>query len=205
MHSAIAYFAPGDPGYVLDVSGAAVLTSSQHQPEAQRFLAFLVSRQGQEIIAHSQSYEYPLGSGVTTAKRPPPFDTLQPRRSAWPSWATARRDRPAAAGAAPVTVGRAVTGHRLAGRVARPARRGRRRTGGAVHRRRPRLAGSPPAHVPWLVGGLLVPRPSSSSLLAGARRSVGASCRPCCSGTLTATLLWNTVRLVGGRHRPRRR
>ena len=32
MHSAITYFAPGDPGYVLDVSGAAVL-KFQHPPE----------------------------------------------------------------------------------------------------------------------------------------------------------------------------
>jgi iron(III) transport system substrate-binding protein len=73
MHSKIAYFAPRDPGYILDVSGAAVLKSSQHKAEAERFLAFIVSRQGQEIIAHSQSYEYPLGSGVTTAQGLRPF------------------------------------------------------------------------------------------------------------------------------------
>jgi iron(III) transport system substrate-binding protein len=78
MHSAIAYFAPDDPGYVIDVSGAAVLKSSPHQAEAQRFLAFIVSKQGQEIIAHSQSYEYPLGSGVTTAQGLRPFATLRP-------------------------------------------------------------------------------------------------------------------------------
>ncbi len=78
MHSAIAYFAPRDPGYVIDVSGAAVLRSSKNQSAAQRFLAFLVSRKGQEIIAHSDSFEYPLGSGVTTAKPLRPFDTLQP-------------------------------------------------------------------------------------------------------------------------------
>ena len=51
MHSKITYFAPGDPGYVIDVSGAAVLKSSKHQAAAQKFLAFLVSKQGQEIIA----------------------------------------------------------------------------------------------------------------------------------------------------------
>jgi iron(III) transport system substrate-binding protein len=78
MHSAIAYFAPGDAGWVIDVSGAAVLKSSQHQKAAQQFLAFLVSRAGQEIIADGQSYEYPLGSGVTTSKDLRPFDTLQP-------------------------------------------------------------------------------------------------------------------------------
>ena len=40
----------GDPGYVVDVSGAAVLKSSKHQAAAQKFLAYLVSKQAQEII-----------------------------------------------------------------------------------------------------------------------------------------------------------
>ncbi len=78
MHSAIAFLAPRDPGYVLDVSGAGILASSRHQALAQRFLSFIVSRQGQEIIAHSQSYEYPLGSGVTTAQPLKPFSQLRP-------------------------------------------------------------------------------------------------------------------------------
>jgi iron(III) transport system substrate-binding protein len=80
MHSAIAYFAPRDPGYVLDVSGAAVLKSSRHSANAQRFLAFLVSRRGQEIIAHSTSFEYPIASGVRTAQPETPFDQLQPNQ-----------------------------------------------------------------------------------------------------------------------------
>jgi iron(III) transport system substrate-binding protein len=78
MHSAFTTFAPRDPGYVVDVSGAAVLRSSRQQAGAQRFLAFLVSKAGQEIIAHSQSYEYPLGSGVTTAQPLRPFAGLMP-------------------------------------------------------------------------------------------------------------------------------
>jgi iron(III) transport system substrate-binding protein len=78
MHSAVAFLAPRDPGYVLDVSGAGILASSRHQALAQKFLSFIVSRQGQEIIAHSQSYEYPLGSGVTTAQPLKPFSQLQP-------------------------------------------------------------------------------------------------------------------------------
>ncbi len=77
-HSAIAYFAPHDVGYVLDVSGAGILRSSTHQKAAQRFLAFLNSRTGQEIIAHSDSFEYPIASGVTTAQPETPFDQLQP-------------------------------------------------------------------------------------------------------------------------------
>ena len=78
MHSKIAYFAPHDPGYILDISPAAILTSSKHQALAQKFLAFLVSKQGQEIIAHSISYEYPIASGVTTAQPETPFAQLAP-------------------------------------------------------------------------------------------------------------------------------
>ena len=73
IHSAEHFFKAGDAGYVIDVSGAGILDSSSHQSEAQQFLEFLVSRDGQEIIAHDQSYEYPLGSGVVTAQPLVPF------------------------------------------------------------------------------------------------------------------------------------
>jgi iron(III) transport system substrate-binding protein len=82
MHSQITHFASRDPGYVIDVSGAAVLKSGKHQASAQKFLAFLGSKQGQQIIARAagneQSYEYPLGSGVTTSAPETPFAQLQP-------------------------------------------------------------------------------------------------------------------------------
>ena len=78
VSSKIAYFAPRDPGYVLDISTAGILKSSTHKAAAQKFLAFLVSRQGQEIIAHSISFEYPIASGVSTTAPETPFDQLQP-------------------------------------------------------------------------------------------------------------------------------
>jgi len=78
IHSKITYFAPHDPGYVLDVSGAAVLKSSKNQAGAQKFLAFLVSKQAQEIIAHSTSFEYPLDDRVKTAAPETPFSQLEP-------------------------------------------------------------------------------------------------------------------------------
>jgi iron(III) transport system substrate-binding protein len=78
MRSKIAFFAPHDVGYVTDVSGAAILRSSTHQAAAQRFLAFLTSAQGQEIIAHGDSFEYPVASGVTTAQPETPFRLLTP-------------------------------------------------------------------------------------------------------------------------------
>jgi len=78
VHSRITYLAPGDPGYVLDVSGAGILKSSKHPAAAQQFVAFLVSQAGQEIIAHSISFEYPLDHGVQTTAPETPFDQLQP-------------------------------------------------------------------------------------------------------------------------------
>jgi iron(III) transport system substrate-binding protein len=78
MNSKITYFALHDPGYVLSVSGAAILKSSSHQAADQRFLAYLTSKAGQETIAHSISFEYPIASGVSTAQPETPFDSLEP-------------------------------------------------------------------------------------------------------------------------------
>ena len=86
MHSKIAFFALADPGYVVDVSGAAVLKSSKLQADAQKFVAFLVSAQGQQILAtpgttagrSSLSFEYPIAAGVTTHAGETPFSQLQP-------------------------------------------------------------------------------------------------------------------------------
>jgi iron(III) transport system substrate-binding protein len=55
-----------------------VVASSHDKSAARRFVAFLVSRQGQEIIAHSDSFEYPLVPGVSTPAGEPPISSLQP-------------------------------------------------------------------------------------------------------------------------------
>lgn len=78
LHSRIAELSPRDPGYVIDVSGAAVLASSKHRRQADELVQFLVSKKGQEIIAHSDSFEYPIASGVTTAEPETPFADLRP-------------------------------------------------------------------------------------------------------------------------------
>ena len=80
VHSALAYFAPQDPGYVVDVSGAGILKSSKNLAGAQKFLAFLVSKQGQQIIENSISFEYPLDHGVAASSEEPPLDTLRPNK-----------------------------------------------------------------------------------------------------------------------------
>lgn len=78
LHSALHYFAAGDAGSLVDVSGAAALKSSSQGKAAQRFLAYLVSGPAQEILATSKSYEYPLGSGVQARRGLKPFATLEP-------------------------------------------------------------------------------------------------------------------------------
>jgi iron(III) transport system substrate-binding protein len=71
LHSALATFANGDDGYLLNVSGAGVLKSSQHQAAAQALVNFIVSAKGQKVLTDSDSWEYPLGSHVTNPALPP--------------------------------------------------------------------------------------------------------------------------------------
>ncbi|MEI8049985.1 MAG: extracellular solute-binding protein [Actinomycetes bacterium] len=78
MNTSVATFNDGDAGYVLAISGAGVLAASDNKSAAQRFVAFLVSREGQAIIASSGGFEYPLADGVTTPAGEPPFDSLHP-------------------------------------------------------------------------------------------------------------------------------
>ena len=78
-HSKIAHFAPGDIGNLINISGAAVLAASRHPAAAQRFLAFLVSREAQEMLAHSNvDYEYPLLPGVAPNPMLTPAADLHP-------------------------------------------------------------------------------------------------------------------------------
>ncbi len=79
MTSRIHHFGHGDVGGLLNISGAAVLKSAPHPQEAQQFLAFLVSQQGQELMAHSNiSFEYPLRPGVAANPAVTPMSELQP-------------------------------------------------------------------------------------------------------------------------------
>lgn len=58
------YFGNKDPGAFLSVSGAGVLATSKHADAAQKFVAFLASKAGQEILAQSKALEYSIASGV---------------------------------------------------------------------------------------------------------------------------------------------
>ncbi|HWF42131.1 MAG TPA: extracellular solute-binding protein [Acidothermaceae bacterium] len=78
VHSALSFFAPHDPGYLLDISGAGILKSSKHLAAAQKFVAFITSAAGQTILANSDSFEYPIGDHVAASPELPPFSSLQP-------------------------------------------------------------------------------------------------------------------------------
>ena len=77
--SAIYHFGHGDVGALVNVSGAAVLKSSQNQEAGQRFLAYLVSERAQDLMAKSHiGFEYPLRAGVAPDPLLRPFDQLSP-------------------------------------------------------------------------------------------------------------------------------
>jgi len=78
VHAMIAYFAPHDPGYVEDISGAAILKSSKHQAAAQQFLAFMTSAAGESVFANGDSFEYPIHPGVAANPELTPLDRLEP-------------------------------------------------------------------------------------------------------------------------------
>src|SRR5581483_8990425 len=76
MHSRLQPYPQGDPGNLINVSGAAVLRSSGKQADAQKLLAFLVSEQGQQALAASDSWEYPLRPGVAPHPGLPPLSSF---------------------------------------------------------------------------------------------------------------------------------
>jgi len=78
LHARLAYFAPHDPGFVEDISGAAILRSSKHKAAAQRFLEFLSGEAGQSVLAAGDSFEYPLHPGVAANPVLTPLSHLQP-------------------------------------------------------------------------------------------------------------------------------
>ena len=78
MHSSIYYFPHHDVGSIENISGAAVLASSQHKRQAQEFVRFLVSRPAQQILAHSADFEYPVRAGVRPNPALRPLQAISP-------------------------------------------------------------------------------------------------------------------------------
>jgi iron(III) transport system substrate-binding protein len=77
VHSRLYVFPNRDVGSVENVSGAAVLASSSHKSDAEKFVAFLVSEQAQRILAGSDDYEYPARPGVAANPALPPLAGIE--------------------------------------------------------------------------------------------------------------------------------
>jgi iron(III) transport system substrate-binding protein len=72
------FFGNQDPGAFVSVSGAGVLKSAEHPDEAQQFVAYLTSKEGQQKLADSYALEYPLNPAVQLADPVKPFSELDP-------------------------------------------------------------------------------------------------------------------------------
>ena len=72
------YFKNQDPGAFLSISGAGVLKSSKHPAQAQQFVKWLNSPEGQKVLAGSKAMEYPIGIDAAADPKLTPLSQLSP-------------------------------------------------------------------------------------------------------------------------------
>jgi iron(III) transport system substrate-binding protein len=66
-----------DPGALVSVAGAGVLTQADDKSEAERFVGFLLSDEGQRFYTEeAEEAEYPLVAGIAPKEGLPPFASL---------------------------------------------------------------------------------------------------------------------------------
>lgn len=70
------FFAPGDPGNLVNVAGVGILRTAKHAEQALRFANYLLGRDGQEYFAE-RTFEYPLIEGVKPRADLVPLDEIQ--------------------------------------------------------------------------------------------------------------------------------
>lgn len=75
-NTALHYFGNQDPGAFVSLSAGGVLAGSDMAEEAQQFLAYLTSPDGQQVLVESGSMEYAVGAGVESDPALPPLDDL---------------------------------------------------------------------------------------------------------------------------------
>ena len=76
--SRLYYFTHHDVGSIENVAGAAVLASSRHKALAERFVQFMVSAAGQQILAHSYDCEYPARPSIAPNPALPSLSSISP-------------------------------------------------------------------------------------------------------------------------------
>jgi iron(III) transport system substrate-binding protein len=72
------YLKGKDPGALVSAAAVGILESSDNREDAERFVEFLLSKQGQRFYAEeAEEAEYPLVEGVEPKRGLPPLDELQ--------------------------------------------------------------------------------------------------------------------------------
>lgn len=69
------YMAPGDPGSLVNVAGAGILTTSDSTEDARAFIRFMLEEQAQRYFA-TETFEYPLADGVPAEPQLRPLSEL---------------------------------------------------------------------------------------------------------------------------------
>lgn len=70
------FFPAGDPGSLLNIAGAGVLTTSRQPGLAQRLLLYLLGTEAQQYFADS-TYEYPVIDGIAINERLTPLSEIE--------------------------------------------------------------------------------------------------------------------------------
>ena len=65
----------GDPGSLVNAAGAGVLKTTDAKPDAERFVSYLLSREGQQYFA-TKTFEYPVNDRAEPPKGLPPLESL---------------------------------------------------------------------------------------------------------------------------------
>ncbi|MEY3733755.1 MAG: Fe(3+)-binding periplasmic protein precursor [Actinomycetota bacterium] len=76
MRAQIAFTKPEDPGSLVNVAGVGILKGAADNPNAAKFVEWLLSPATQEWFV-TNTYEYPLLPSVATAEGLPPLDSLR--------------------------------------------------------------------------------------------------------------------------------
>jgi len=69
------FFGHGDPGALVNVSGAGIVQGTQRRAQAERFVSFMLSEQAQRYYSE-ETKEYPLTAGVQAQAGLPPLDSI---------------------------------------------------------------------------------------------------------------------------------
>ncbi|KRE35744.1 iron ABC transporter substrate-binding protein [Janibacter sp. Soil728] len=71
------YFKQKDPGAFVSLSAAGVLASAKHPDEAQKFVEYILSDEGQKVLETSGSKEYAVAKGAASDPDLPTLESLQ--------------------------------------------------------------------------------------------------------------------------------